>query len=176
MSGQLKILLYICLVVGILYFLQSKYSLFEISFNNPNQGKEKLEKESEINSLEILNSEGQKIYVELEIADTVESRKQGLSDRRELGDYQGMLFIFDTEGGYSFWMKDMYLPLDLIYIDGTSYIVDIIEDVQPCPETECVSFIPSVPFKYVLEVNGGFAKLNRVNIGNAVIFDISSEE
>lgn len=176
MSGQLKIILYIALVVGMLYFLQEKYSLFDISFERPNTKKEELTEENTVNSLEILNSEGQKIYVELEIADTVELRKQGLSGRKELGDYQGMLFIFDSEGDYSFWMKDMFLSLDLIYIDETSYIVEIFEDIQPCIEEECVSFMPTVPFKYVLEVNGGFAKLNRVNIGNAVLFDISSEE
>ena len=80
--------------------------------------------------------------------------------------------IFDEKGTYSFWMKDMNFPLDLIYIDETYYIVDIIENKQPCTQEECNSFVPSAPFKYVLEVKGGFCDINRVDIGNAVIFDI----
>lgn len=176
MNGQIKILLYIGFVFAILYFVQDKYSIFDISFNKPNENKEEKSEELITKSVEILNSDGQKIYTEIEIADTPELRKQGLSGRDVLGDYQGMLFIFDSEGEYSFWMKDMNFSLDLIYIDYRGYIVDIKKDVPPCTESECISFKPSKAFKYVLEVNGGFSDINRVEVGNAVIFNISSEE
>ncbi len=174
MNTQLKILLYILLVAGLLYYVQNKYQLFEISFDNTKEAKkeEVSEKESKRQGIEILNSEGRRIYVEVEAADTEQLRSQGLSGREELGDYQGMLFLFDEKGTYSFWMKDMNFPLDLIYIDETYYIVDIIENKQPCTQEECNSFVPSAPFKYVLEVKGGFCDVNRVDIGNAIIFDI----
>ncbi len=176
MNTQIKILLYIALVVGILYFIQTKYSLFDISFNKNKQEKEEIDQENNVNGLEILNSDGQKIYVEVEIANTPQLRQTGLSGRNELGDYQGMLFIFDTEGEYSFWMKDMNIPLDIIYIGYSSYIVDIKENQQPCEQSSCPYIPVSVPFKYVLEVNSGFIQTNRIDIGNAVIFDILSEE
>ena len=178
MNTQLKILLYIGLVVGILYYIQTKYSLFDISFDNPISKIEKKDKEegNEVNSLEILNRDGQKIYVEVEVANTPQLRESGLSNRDILGDYQGMLFVFDSQGDYSFWMKDMLIPLDLIYIDYAGYIVDIREDLLPCEGEYCPNITANEPFMYVLEVNSGFVEINRVDIGNAVVFNISSEE
>ncbi len=173
MNTQLKILLYLLLVGGMLYYIQYRYGLFDISLDKAiviNEGGEKED------TLELLNSEGKRVHVDVEVVDTEQLRAQGLSNREELGDYQGMLFVFESKGAYPFWMKDMHIALDLIYIDETFYIVDILEEISPCTEDECVSFLPSEPFKYVLEVNSGFSKLNKINIGNAVIFDISSEE
>ncbi len=177
MNAQLKILLYIGIVVGILYFLQTKYSLFDISFEKPFNRKnveESIEEGKE--SLEILNSEGKKIYVEVEVADTPDLRYQGLSGREELGDYQGMLFVFDTDDIYSFVMRDMLLSLDIIYIDYSGYIVDYKENLPVCEQENCQSILASKPFRYALEVNSGFVEINKVEIGNAVIFNISSQE
>ena len=175
MNTQLKIILYFVFVFGILYYIQNKYELFDISFSKPVIEKKEDESESNVSSLEILNSEGKKVIVEVEVADTQILRQQGLSNRRSLGDYQGMLFIFDTSGIYPFWMKDMYIPLDIIYISDSYYIVDILKDVQPCSSI-CTSFVSNVEFRYVLEVKSGFTDINRVAIGNAVIFDILSRE
>lgn len=175
MNTQLKIIFYFIFVFGILYYIQTKYEIFDISFTKPVIEKKEEEKESKITSLEILNSEGKKIVVSLEIADTQILRQQGLSNRKSLGDYQGMLFIFDSSDIYPFWMKDMYLPLDIIYISESFYIVDILKEVAPCSST-CNNFVPESEFRYVLEVKSGFSDINRVDIGNAVIFDISSEE
>ena len=60
MNTQLKILLYILLVAGLLYYIQNKYQLFEISFDNTKEAKkeEVSEKESKRQGIEILNSEG----------------------------------------------------------------------------------------------------------------------
>lgn len=174
MNTQIKILLYILLVVGFLYYVQNRYQLFEISFDNTKEIKneEVKKEENKEQSIEILNSEGKRIHINVEIADTPALRSQGLSGREDIGDYQGMLFVFNEKGSYSFWMEDMKFPLDLIYIDETYYIVDIIENKQPCTQQECKSFVPSVPFKYVLEVKGEFCDINRIDIGNAAIFDI----
>ena len=132
MNTQLKIIFYFIFVFGILYYIQTKYEIFDISFTKPVIEKKEEEKENKITSLEILNSEGKKIVVSLEIADTQILRQQGLSNRKSLGDYQGMLFIFDSSDIYPFWMKDMYIPLDIIYISESFYIVDILKEVAPC--------------------------------------------
>lgn len=175
MNTQFKIILYLIFVFGIFYYIQTKYEIFDISFTKPIVESKKDEQETEISSLEILNSEGKKIVVGLEIADTPILRQQGLSNRKSLGDYQGMLFVFDSTNRYSFWMKDMFIALDIIYISESFYIVDIFKDVQPC-STTCTNFIPKSDFRYVLEVNTGFTEINRIDIGNAVIFGISSQE
>jgi len=175
MNTQLKIILYLIFVFGIFYYIQTKYEIFDISFTKPViESKNEIEKK-ESSSLEILNSEGKKIMVDVKIADTPLLRQQGLSNVKNLGDYQGKFFVFDSTDLYPFWMKDMYIPLDIIYISESYYIVDILKEVQPCEES-CISFLPKEKFRYVLEVNSGFANTNRVEIGNAVIFDISSVE
>lgn len=179
MNAHLKILLYIGLVVGIFYFVQNKYSLFDISFNDLKDIKlaeEGEEEREDRNTIEILNSDKRSIIVQVEIADNPDSRSSGLSRRSQLGDYQGMIFIFDKEDKYSFWMYDMLIPLDIIYINSRGVIVDILKNQLPCSDQYCPSIVPSKPFKYVLEVNSGFSRVNRVDIGNEVIFNISSED
>ena len=82
----------------------------------------------------------------------------------------------DTESTHSFWMKDMLISLDLIFIDSRGYIVDIFDYQKPCEEDYCPSIQSPYASKYVLEVRDGFAEINRVEVGNAVIFNISSED
>ncbi len=179
MNVHLKILLYIGLVVGIFYFVQNKYSLFDISFNNFKDIKlvEQVKEEREDgNTLEIINNDKRSIIVQVEIANNPDLRSSGLAGRSQLGDYQGMIFIFDKEDRYSFWMYDMLIPLDIIYIDSRGVIVDILKNQLPCSDQDCPSIVSPKPFKYVLEVNSGFSRVNRVDIGNEVIFNISSED
>ena len=178
MNTHLKILLYIGLVVGIFYFVQSRYSLFEISFDSKedSEGVEFVQEDPVVDTVEIINSEERSIIVEVEIADQPESRSSGLSGRSNLGDYQGMLFVFTKEGGYSFWMQDMLIPLDIIFIDTRGFIVDIAKNQVPCTDDYCPSIVPENSFKYALEVNSGFCRLNRVDVGNEVIFNISSQD
>lgn len=168
---QIKLLIYIFLVIGILYFVQSKYNLFEIRFDSKEESNQQ---EEEIEGVEILNEDGRAIYVEVEIADTPELRRVGLSGRSTLGDYQGMLFVMESEDLHSFWMKDMEIPLDLLFINSSGYIVYISKDQSPCTEI-CESIKSPYEAKYILEVKGGFVEDNRVRVGNEVKINISSE-
>ena len=111
----------------------------------------------------------QNVCVQAEIADTESKREIGLMFRKSLPKNQGMLFIFDSEEKYSFWMKNMRIPLDIIYIRQDKRIVDIKTNIPPCKEA-CPSLIPGAKAKYVLEVNAGFSKKNKVNIGDKVSF------
>jgi uncharacterized membrane protein (UPF0127 family) len=179
MNTHLKVLLYIGLVVGIFYFVQTKYSLFDISFQSSSVFKEEeTEKDEDTgldsSSVEIINTDGKSIFIQVELADQPESRSSGLSGRSQLGDYQGMIFIFEKENSYSFWMQGMLIPLDIIFIDTKGVIVDIKSNQVPCTEDYCPSIASSKPFKYALEVNSGFSRSNRIDIGNEVVFNISS--
>ena len=174
MNAQLKLLLYICLVAGILYYVQQRYNLFEISFENKESKQEEVEEK--LQRVEIINEEGRSLFVEVDVADTKELRALGLSGRTELGDYQGMLFIMDTQEIHPFWMKDMEISLDILYIDSNGVIVDIFENQKPCTPAMCPSIQSPYPSKYVLEVVDGFVEVNRVEVGNEVVFEISFEE
>jgi len=176
MSNSLKILLYLFFVFAIFYFVQDRFNIFDIKLVDEEESTEEVEeKAEEESSVEIYNQDGKSLIVKVEIANTNEERMQGLSGRKYLGDYEGMLFIMDTVGGSSFWMKDMFIPLDILFIDEEGFIVDIHEDMQPCEPGYCPNITSSDVYKYALEVNAGFCKENRVGVGNTVLFNISSE-
>ncbi len=104
-------------------------------------------------------------YVEL--AKTAEERSRGLMFRESLELNKGMLFMFEKEGNYSFWMRDTPIPLDIIWIDKNKEIVFIKRDFQPCEkELPCLPADPGKNAKYVLEVNGGIAEKIGLGIGD----------
>jgi uncharacterized membrane protein (UPF0127 family) len=107
--------------------------------------------------------------VQAEIADTESKRRLGLMFRKNLPENQGMLFIFEREDRYSFWMKNMQISLDIIWIDKDKRIVDIKTNVPPCNDY-CEGLTPRDKAQYVLEVNTGFAEKNIIKIGDRVDF------
>lgn len=110
------------------------------------------EKEAE---LFLIKNEDTIQQLDLEIAETAYERETGLMYRESMEANQGMLFIFPNEGPRSFYMKNTYIPLDLIFYRQDSTALSIYENAQPMDETS----IPSNgPAKFVLEVNAGKAQ------------------
>ncbi|MEK7080259.1 MAG: DUF192 domain-containing protein [Patescibacteria group bacterium] len=103
---------------------------------------------------------------EVEIAKTPLELSQGLMFRKSLGQNKGMLFIFEKEGIYPFWMKNTLIPLDIIWIDENNKVVFISENTQPCPQKDCLQIIPQAEAKYVLELNAGQAREAKIKIGD----------
>ena len=71
----------------------------------------------ETNNILTIVTEEKEINVTVEIADSYEEHKVGLSNRELLDENTGMLFIFSYPKTLSFWMKDTFIPLDIMYID-----------------------------------------------------------
>lgn len=69
-----------------------------------------------------------------------------------------MLFIFEENGVYPFWMKNVSFPIDILWLDDQKTVVHVGEDVPPCREAPCPVYSPGVPARYVLEVPAGDAK------------------
>ncbi len=109
------------------------------------------------------------VCVEAEIADSAPKQAKGLMHREGLSDKEGMLFIFDKEDIYTFWMKNMQFALDIIWINQNKEIVDINTNVLPCGAS-CENIIPREEAKYVLEVCAGFVERNQIKIGDKVSF------
>ena len=182
MNNQLKLLLYIVFLGGVFIYVQDTFNIFNISFDDLKQenGQKVVQEEDEEiavtqeqNYVEIYISEGETIRVDVEIADTDIKRASGLSNRRYLGDYDGMLFIFDEKVNRPFWMKDMIIGLDLIFIDESRFIIDIAEENEPCTEYYCPQITASEMYKYVLEVNAGFCKTNDVRVGQSIAMHLA---
>lgn len=100
------------------------------------------------------------------LADTASKREQGLSGRQKLASGEGMLFVFEKPDIYSFWMKDMLFPIDIVWIDDQYGVVYIQKNADPrsYPDT----FLPTLPAQYVLEVNAGFSEKNNLKVGDKV--------
>lgn len=105
---------------------------------------------------------------EVEIADEKEERTLGLMNRDSLEEGKGMIFIYDQEIKPAFWMKNMEIPLDMIFFDKNMKVVDYFENVPACEQDPCPHYIPNTKSQYILEVNAGVAgdiELERGDIG-----------
>jgi len=95
----------------------------------------------------------------IEVVQKESELAQGLMYRESMQPEQGMLFVFEQIDYHSFWMKDTYLSLDMLFIDQYNTIVSIAENTPPFSEEQIV---PDAPVKYVLEVLAGTSQ--RLNI------------
>ncbi len=100
------------------------------------------------------------------IMDTATGRQNGLSHRRPLSSDEGMLFVFEKEGFYGFWMKDMLFSIDIIWIDANLKIVHIENNVSP--QTYPKVFRPTSKSLYVLEILAGQSEISNIKIGDSV--------
>ena len=96
---------------------------------------------------------------QLQIANTVATRSQGLSNRRLLCPSCGMLFVFPRSGFYPFWMKDTLIPLDIIWLSATGKIINISHStpVEKDPAHPQNTYQPQLPARFVLELPAGSA-------------------
>lgn len=109
---------------------------------------------------------------DLMIAKDDKSRQIGLSKRKSLKETEGMLFIFDKKGKYSFWMKDTMIPLDIIYIEENKIVYIQKNAVPQYGKTGNLPiYTPTSEAKYVLEINGGLSDKYDIKVGDNVIFN-----
>jgi len=88
------------------------------------------------------------------IADTTELRRQGLMHVADLGDLEGMLFVFAQDSSSGFWMKNTLIPLDIAFFDSAGSFVDGFV-MEPCTTAACPSYLPSGDYRYALEMPAG---------------------
>ncbi len=108
--------------------------------------------------------------LQVQVADNNYRHFKGLSGRKTLDPYDGMLFIFPYAGQYTFVMRGMKFPLDIIWLDK-GVIVDIAPNLPPedgVPEDQLKRYIPRLPASMVLEVKAGWAAEKGVKIGDTL--------
>ena len=118
--------------------------------------------------LEIATKSGVHVFA-VEMASTPEEQAKGLMFRRHMPEGQGMLFDFHREQPTSFWMKNTYIPLDMIFIRGDGRILRIAENTVPLSEALVTS---GGPVRAVLEVIGGTARKLGIAPGDRVAHPI----
>jgi uncharacterized membrane protein (UPF0127 family) len=106
-------------------------------------------------------------YVEL--AKTEAKRERGLMNREKLNNDNGMLFVFEKEGIYPFWMKNTLMPLDIIWLNKDKKIVYVSENNNPCIGSDCPQINPGILAMYVLEINAGVSSKIGLRVGDELL-------
>jgi hypothetical protein len=117
----------------------------------------------------VILSGRKQIALKAEVADSWIKKTIGLMGRKGLGEREGMLFVFGREGRLKFWMRNMLMPLDMIFISGDWRVADFVENAEPCGKLLCRSYKPEVPARYALEVRAGFVKKYGIGKGDRVV-------
>lgn len=106
--------------------------------------------------------------ITIQIADNNDERAEGLMWRRYMPEDEGMLFIFDDQTILTFWMKNTYIPLDMVFANKNGEIVRIHRNATPFSEASISS---EKPAQYVVEVNGGFCARYGIKVGDKIEFE-----
>jgi uncharacterized membrane protein (UPF0127 family)/FixJ family two-component response regulator len=103
----------------------------------------------------------------VELAVTQKAREAGLMNRRSLGTGCGMLFVFPHEDLWPFWMKNTYIPLDILWMDKNGRVVDMVRNARPAILGQVpVVFTPVSRAKFALEANADFVEKNHIRVGD----------
>ena len=165
-SKNIKTLFIVALAVAaiVIYFVvnnKDKKQDFTIEDTTPS-----FKKEGEL--LFISNHEGDTLAViDIEIADNEQKTAQGLMYRSSMPQNAGMLFLMPREDIQSFWMRNTYIPLDMIFVNSNKEIVTIHANTTPMNEN---SYISKAPALYVVEVNAGYCNKNNIKEGDKIDF------
>ena len=106
--------------------------------------------------------------IDIEIVEDTYYRTMGLMHRRSMDANRGMLFIFDHPDILSFWMKNTYIPLDLVYVNSAYQVVKICENTTPLTEEHYLSERPAL---YCVEVNAFFCREHGIQEGDLMQFE-----
>lgn len=111
---------------------------------------------------------GRDLALHSELALTANQHRQGLMNRNKLDPGDAMLFVFSDDQLLSFWMKNTLMPLDLVFVSSGLKIVDIKKDFEPCRTSPCQTYQPTMPARYVVEMNAGLAEKKGLELGDKI--------
>jgi uncharacterized membrane protein (UPF0127 family) len=113
---------------------------------------------------------GKVLQTEVMVKD--EDRAMGLMFRPSLPLDRGMLFVFEDSDFHGIWMKNCRFPIDILWLDEEKNVVHVAEAVPPCKADPCPVYNPMRRAAYVVELNAGQARREKVVLGARVAFDL----
>tara|TARA_B100000963_G_scaffold22278_1_gene16686 strand:+ start:179 stop:607 length:429 start_codon:yes stop_codon:yes gene_type:complete len=122
---------------------------------------------NEISKVVIQNENSSSISILAEVMITESQQARGMMYRKSLDKDKGMLFLFNEPKRAVFWMKNTYIPLDLIFIKKGGGIDSIHENLEPLSTKKIKSRNDVIA---VLEISGGLVKINKINLDSKILF------
>ncbi|USZ69875.1 DUF192 domain-containing protein (plasmid) [Halorussus salilacus] len=122
--------------------------------------------------------DGEDATVSLEVANTSDERQEGLMHRQSLPEDHGMVFVYEEAAPRSFWMKNTYVPLDIVFVAPNGSVLNV-EHAEPQPnasDAELQRYRSDGDAKYVVELERGFANETGVEPGTEFVFNGSAPE
>ena len=101
-------------------------------------------------------------------------RERGLSGVDKLGSLEGLLMVFEADGQHGIWMKDMKIPIDIVWLDKDRTVVYMVTDASPQLSTD-KTFTSKDPALYVLELSAGSIQKSGIKIGSKAEFVLEGE-
>jgi hypothetical protein len=97
---------------------------------------------------------------------------RGMMFRESLAPDRGMLFIHGGPGHYAYWMFQVKIPLDILWLDASRTVVEISENTPPCPagSKKCQTYGGKHPAQFVLELAAGSVAKHNLRVGNTLMF------
>ncbi len=108
--------------------------------------------------------------VDLELATTPEETTTGLMFRPLLLEDRGMLLLWEEERFATIWMMNVLVPLDIVFLDDSGQVVELVADAQPCAAEPCPRFTPEIASRAVLELAAGAISEHRIAVGEHIGF------
>lgn len=124
-------------------------------------------------TLQIATSDARLHPFEIWVADTEPRRARGLMFVRSLAENEAMLFIYDDVQPIAMWMKNTYIPLDMLFVDAQGRIVKVVENTKPLSLDTIES---GAPVRGVIEVNAGVASKLHLRAGSLVMHPIFTRQ
>lgn len=164
--------LFIVIIVAMFFVFNQSYLKGVRPVSQPKQNQNIAKSQSQQRVKIVDDAGGVKAEVLVDLANTAETRAKGLSGRASMATTSGMLFIHDAPAKYTYWMKNMQIPIDMIWILNNQ-VVDIIENIPtPIPgqtDETLERYAPIVEANRVLETNAGFVTAHGIKTGDKIV-------
>jgi len=113
---------------------------------------------------------GAPFTVHAEVVRTPEAQARGLMGRHQLAANRGMLFLFPDQRPRTFWMKNCFIALDMLFANRDGRVVHVQHDAPPCPSVvlQCATYPSEAPAAVVLELPAGSAAAHHLGVGSRI--------
>ena len=119
-------------------------------------------------TINLITPDAQNHRFTVEVAQTPDEKAFGLMFKRALPEASGMLFVWDRAALRNFWMRNTYIPLDILFFDSSGELLHIASNSTPLSDTQIPSLFPAL---YVLEIAAGEAGRLGIKIGSQLSFE-----
>ena len=121
----------------------------------------------------INTARGERVEVQVEVADEEAEQQRGLMERTALAEEAGMLFVFRGERPLSFWMKDTLIPLSIAFVDDHGRIVGV-REMDPCDADPCQMYGADRPYVLAIEANEGWFERHGIDEGDRAELEVTA--